>query len=94
MATKGTKHHLNRSHRFRAVADLVDPPYMFRAANIGSSFKTVRDRHMVNMKHYWEVDFGLSESAKKFDLGTWMTLTGSFQSHESENDQYRLNGCS
>ena len=30
---------------------------------------TVRDRHMVTMKHYWEVDIGLLESAKKFDLG-------------------------
>ncbi len=41
---------------------------MFRAANIGSSFKTVRDRHMVIMKHYWEVDVGLSESAKNLTL--------------------------
>ena len=38
---------------------------IFRAANIDSSFKTVRDRCMVTMKHYWEVDIGLSE----FDLG-------------------------
>jgi len=38
---------------------------MFHAANIGSSFKTVRDRCMVTMKQYWEVDIGLSE----FDLG-------------------------
>jgi len=46
------------------MADLVDHP-VFRAANIGSSFKTVRYNHMVTMKHYWEVDIGLSE----FDLG-------------------------
>ncbi len=25
----------------------------------------VRDKHMVSMKHYWEVDVGLTESAKK-----------------------------
>ena len=37
---------------------------VFHAANIGSSFKTVRDRHVVTMKRYWEVDIGLSESAK------------------------------
>ncbi len=41
----------------------------FRAANIGSSFKTVRNRDMVTMKHYWEIDVGLSESAMTFDLG-------------------------
>ena len=29
---------------------------------------TVRDMYMVTMKH-WEVDIGLSEYAKKFDLG-------------------------
>ena len=50
---------------------------MFRAANIGSSFKTVRYRHMVTMKHYWEVDVGLSESAMTFDLGC--PLRGFFQ---------------
>ena len=39
---------------------------MFRAANIGSSFKTVLDGYMVTMKHYLEVDIGgLSE----YDLG-------------------------
>ena len=31
--------------------------------------QTVRDRPMVTMRHYWEVDIGLSESANKFDLG-------------------------
>ena len=41
---------------------------MFRAANISASFKTVRDRLMVTMKHYWEVDIGLSESAKNATL--------------------------
>ncbi len=29
---------------------------------------TVRDMHMVTMKHYWEVDIGLSESAKNLTL--------------------------
>ncbi len=42
---------------------------MFQAANIGSSFRTVRDRHMVTMKHYWEVEVGPSESAKNLTLG-------------------------
>jgi hypothetical protein len=31
--------------------------------------QTVRDRPMVTMRHYWEVDVDLSESAKQFDLG-------------------------
>jgi hypothetical protein len=31
--------------------------------------QTVWDRPMVTMRHYWEVDIGLSESANKFDLG-------------------------
>ncbi len=29
----------------------------------------VQDKHMVTMKHYWEVDIGLLESAKKSYLG-------------------------
>ena len=28
----------------------------------------VRDKHVVTMKHYWEVDIGLSESAKNLTL--------------------------
>ncbi len=64
---------------------------MFRAANIGSSFKTVRDRHMVTMKHYWEVDIGLSESAKKL---TSDDLDEVISSRESQSGPYRLNGCS
>ena len=31
--------------------------------------QTVRDRPMVTMRDYWEVDISLSESANKFDLG-------------------------
>ncbi len=31
--------------------------------------QTVRDRLMASRKHIWEVDFGLYESAHKFDLG-------------------------
>ena len=53
---------------------------MFRAVNIGSSMKIVRDKHMVNMKHYWEV-----ESAKNLTLDD---LKRSFQRHESEKRQY------
>ena len=64
---------------------------MFRAANIDSNFKTVRDRHVVTMKHYWEVDIGLSESANNLTLDD---LDGSFQGHESENHPYRLNSYS
>ncbi len=41
---------------------------MFRAADIGSSFKIVQDMHMVTMKHYWEVDIELSESTTKLTL--------------------------
>ena len=39
---------------------------------IAYAFLTVRDRHMVTMKHYWEVDIGLSESAKN---RPWMTFS-------------------
>ena len=28
----------------------------------------VQDKHMVTMKHYWEVDIGLLESAKNLTL--------------------------
>jgi len=51
----------------------------------------VRDKHMVTMKHYWEVVIGLSESAK---IRPWMTLKRSFQGHECESGPYCLNGCS
>ena len=30
---------------------------------------TFLDMHMVTMKHYWEVDVGLSKSANNSDLG-------------------------
>ena len=38
------------------------PP--FSTANIDSIIKTVRVEPMVTMKYFWEVDVGLSESAK------------------------------
>ena len=60
LATPGNKQHRNRSSRFRAVADLT---------NIGSSFKTVRDRYMVTMKHDCEVGIWPSESVYKFYIG-------------------------
>ena len=44
---------------------------------IAYDFLMVRNKHVVTMKHYWEVDIGLSESAKKFDLG-W-PWTGHFK---------------
>ena len=65
MGTSGTRQNQNRSSRFRAAADLVDPP-VFRAANIGSSLKTVRVRPM---KHYWQGGVRLAESANKLILG-------------------------
>jgi len=30
-------------------------------------FLMVRDKHVVTMKHLWEVDIGLPESVKEFD---------------------------
>jgi len=42
---------------------------LFSTANIGNSFKKLQDRPMITMKHYWEVDIGLSKSAYKIDLG-------------------------
>ena len=36
---------------------------------VSSWWCDVRDNHMVTVKHYSEVDIGLSESANKFDLG-------------------------
>jgi len=36
---------------------------------IANIFLMVRDKHVVTMKHVWEVDIGLSESVKKFDPG-------------------------
>jgi hypothetical protein len=56
------------------------PP--FSTANIGSSFKTVRVRPMITMKHYREVDVGLPESTNNL---TFCDLQGSSQGHESEN---------
>jgi len=50
--------------RFRAVADLVDLPLFVRQH--WCSFKTVRVRPMITMKHYWEVNVGLSAFAKNF----------------------------
>ena len=51
-----------------AVADLVDPPcvpcYKHRL-----QIKNGARWHMVTMELYWEVDIGLSESAKKSTLG-------------------------
>jgi len=54
-------------------------------------FLMVRDKHMITIKHYWEVDIGLLESAKNLMSDD---LDGSFEGHESENGPYRLNGCS
>ncbi len=31
-------------------------------------FFMVRDKHMVTMKHYWEVDIGLSESVNNLTV--------------------------
>ena len=43
----------------------------FKVTNVKIAyiFFMVRDKHMLTMKHYWEVDIELSESANKFDLG-------------------------
>ena len=38
------------------------------AKKIAYIFLTVRDRHIVTMKHIWEVDIGLSESVHVFDI--------------------------
>jgi len=66
--------------------------FKVKNVKIAYIFFMVRDKHVVTMKHYWEVDIGLSESAKI--IWPWMTLKGPFQGHESENGPYRLNGCS
>ena len=50
------------------MADLVDPPLCSVLQTSAPASKRC-EMHMVTMKHYWEVDIGLSESAKKFDLG-------------------------
>ncbi len=34
---------------------------------IANIFLMVQDKHMVTLKHLWEVDIGLSESVTKFD---------------------------
>ncbi len=36
---------------------------------IANIFLMVGDKHVVIMKHFWELDVGLSESAIKFDFG-------------------------
>ncbi len=36
---------------------------------IANIFLMVRDKHLVTMKHLWEVYIGLSESINKFDPG-------------------------
>ena len=41
---------------------------LFSTANIRNSFKKLQDRPMITMKHYWEVDIGLSKSAYKIGL--------------------------
>ncbi len=46
---------------------------------------------MITMKQYWEVDVGLSESAKNLMLDD---LEEVFQGHDSKSDPYRLNGSS
>ena len=53
-----------------AVADLADLPYVQYYTNIGSSFRKLQGRPMmIIMKHYWQVDIGLSKSANKIGLG-------------------------
>ncbi len=42
---------------------------MVMKVKIAYIFLMVQDKHVVTMKHYWEVDIGHSESANKFDLG-------------------------
>ncbi len=51
----------------------------------------MRVRPVITMKHYWEVDVGLSESAKNLTLGD---LAGLSQGHESENRAWRRYDCS
>ena len=46
-------------------------PFKVTNVKIANIFLTVSDRHFVIMKHYWEVDIGLSESAKRWP---WMTF--------------------
>ena len=43
--------------------------FKVKKVKIAYIFFMVRDKHVITMKHYWEVDIGLSESAKKIDLG-------------------------
>ncbi len=38
-------------------------------AKVANIVFMVQDKHVVTMKHLWEVDIGLSESVKKFDAG-------------------------
>ena len=61
------KQRINRSSRFRALEYEV-ANHVPRAGDIGTSFKTVRDRPMVSMGHKWQVDPGGSESVMTFGL--------------------------
>ena len=43
----------------------------FKVTNVKIAYIVliVQDKPVVTMKHYWEVDIGVSESTKKFDFG-------------------------
>ena len=42
----------------------------FKVANVKITYIVLmlREKHVVTMKHYWEVDIGLSESAQNLTL--------------------------
>ncbi len=84
LATPGTNQHRNRSSHFRAVADLVDPPYVPASKRCEIGIWLLWNTIGKSISHFQNPQKNLTSD----------DVDGSFLGHESENGQYRLNGCS